>query len=58
MNTLLISTACVLSFVAGFAVAWAASRREVGKRRELSFLIRCPVDLEPSEFGTFWEARS
>jgi hypothetical protein len=50
-----------LAFVAGAALGWAASRYQVGKtsrmRRDIGFLISRPVDLEPSEFGTFWEAR-
>lgn len=50
-----------LAFVAGAALGWAAARYQIGKtaqmRRDIGFLIRRPVDLEPSEFGTFWEAR-
>jgi len=54
-------TIASLAFVAGIALGWAASRYQIGKtaqmRRDIGFLIRRPVDLEPCEFSHFWTER-
>lgn len=51
-----------ISFLAGIAVGWTAARYRVVKRqsdrRDLSFELRSPVDLEPCEFSHGWEVRS
>ena len=49
---------CVAAFalVAGVLIGKRIERNKHEMRRDIGFLIRRPVDLEPSEFLTFWEA--
>lgn len=56
MTWILVTHSSVL--VVGVALGWTAARHQVAKRktltRDVGFLVRRPVELEPSEFGTFW----
>lgn len=62
LSVLTLSGVALLALVIGVAAGWTAARRKFDqsavRRREIGFLIRRPVDLEPSEFSTFWQERA